>query len=246
MSDDFDPTPYVRPPIMDVPSGIALGTALLSASPKSPPSHVRKAEKKLSAALNNLKNAWQQSLSASKTPDKRPADIRADNAWGALFDRLDAYARLPHDEYPAAHRAAQLLTIVFPDGLAFLTSTYNAQWAEAENRLALISAQQLGPELVSIAGPEFFDELQKSHALYGQALGITQPLKSPEPLNLSSPLRALGKAIVQYAIQIVAMFDEAESTQAIVRHALRPIDEHRAAQAEKREPKPDGPPSPSA
>lgn len=32
MADDyFDPTPYVRPPILDVAAGVALGVALLSA-----------------------------------------------------------------------------------------------------------------------------------------------------------------------------------------------------------------------
>src|SRR5947209_3172438 len=91
MSDDFDATPYVRPPILDVPSGVALGVALLSALPKSAPDHVKKAAKKLRRDILALQLAWANS-DASPTPaDRRKADMRIDNAWAILLDRLEAY-----------------------------------------------------------------------------------------------------------------------------------------------------------
>ena len=58
MSDDFDPTPYVRPPVIDVASGVALGVALLSALPKDAPEGVRKVAKKLRTATVELQQAW--------------------------------------------------------------------------------------------------------------------------------------------------------------------------------------------
>ena len=41
MAEDFDPTPYVRPPMIDVASGVALGVALITAMPKPAPDKVR-------------------------------------------------------------------------------------------------------------------------------------------------------------------------------------------------------------
>ncbi|NUQ75470.1 MAG: hypothetical protein HUU21_18140 [Polyangiaceae bacterium] len=37
MSDDFDPTPYVRPPLCDVASGFALGVARADKEDLPPP-----------------------------------------------------------------------------------------------------------------------------------------------------------------------------------------------------------------
>lgn len=233
-TEDFDPSPYVRPPIMDVPTGIALGTALLAAVPKSPPPNIHKASKKLGTALQNLQDAWQQSASAGSAPDKRPADIRVDTAWGGLHARIEAYAQLPQEDFPKAKRASEILHLLFPDGLGFLTISFNAEWAEGEKRLKLIEMQNLQSDIQSIAGAEFWDELQKAHLLYGQILGITQPVESKSPINLVDPLRALGRAMVQYAMQLISLLDEGEASLALVRHALHPIDQHRAQQSEKR------------
>src|SRR5689334_7946937 len=108
MADDFDPTPYVRPPIVDVPSAVTLGVALLSAMPKAPPDNVRKAARKLRKEVLALQAVWAQS-EATKSIDRRQADMRIDNAWGCFLDRLEAYAELPVAHHPKAKRARELV-----------------------------------------------------------------------------------------------------------------------------------------
>jgi hypothetical protein len=233
MSDDFDPTPYVRPPQCDVASGFALGVALLSAVPKGAPENVRKAAKKLRTATVDLRQAWSSS-GRSAPMDKRPADIRVDKAWGALYSRLDAYASLPAGEHKRAKRAAELLDVIYPDGLQFLTLPYNAEWAEGEKRLKLIEEDELAEDIDALAGPEFLAEVRKAHRIYGEAIGVTRPAAEAKRANLVDPLRALGRAITQYALQVIAMVDdEKPESIALVKRALRPIDDHRADAAHR-------------
>lgn len=233
MVDDFDPALYVRQPIIDVAQGVALGIALLSATPKPAPDNVKKSAKHLRAAVLKLQDAWRQNGRIAPI-DKRPADVRADKAWGAFHARINAYAELPRAEYPLAKRAAEILDILFPDGLGFLALLYNAQWAECEKRLKLIEEEEFESDLETIAGPEFLAELKKAHHLYGQALGITRAADPKSPVNLSEPLRALAKAVVHYSLQLIAMLDDSEATSAAVRKALHPLDQLRAQQSERR------------
>ena len=76
MPDDFDPTPHVRPPMIDIPSGVALGVGLLAAVPKPRPEHVDKAAKKLRKSVVELQAAWAKSDAGVVLADKRRADIR--------------------------------------------------------------------------------------------------------------------------------------------------------------------------
>lgn len=245
-NDDFDPTPYVRPPELDVASGVALGVSLLSAMPKEASENVRKAARRLRAATVELQDAWSANGRGDATIDKRPADIRVDKAWGALYSRLDAYASLPSDENPKAKRAAELLDLIYPDGLQFLTLPYNAEWAEGEKRLKLIEDEELAADLNELAGPEFLAEVKKAHKLYGDAIGITRPA-GEGPVNLVDPLRALGRAITQYSLQVVATVDESQASISTAKGALKPIDDtradaaHRVARAGKEDRSPTGP-----
>lgn len=225
MSDDFDPTPYVRPPVLDVASGVALGVALLHALPKEAPDGVRKAARRLRQTTVDLQEAWAAS-GRSMPGSKGPADVRVDKAWAALHARLESYAALPWDEYPMARRAAELVDLVYPDGLQFLTLPYKVEWAEGEKRLRQIVEGELSEDINAIAGPEFLAEVRKAHTLYGEALGVTRP-EGGEPVNLVDPLRALGKAITQYSLQVIAMDDETQASVEAIKTALQPIDEHR-------------------
>jgi hypothetical protein len=52
--------------------------------------------------------------------------------------------------------------------------------------------------------------------------------------NLVDPLRALGRAITQYALQVVSLVeDEKPESVELVMRALRPIDDHRADAAHR-------------
>lgn len=233
MSDEFDASPYVRPPVIDVGSGIALGIALLSALPKSAPDDVKKAARKLRKSVVTLQGAWEKAGGPAGPRDKRPADQATDNAWACLHGRLSDYAALPAAQWPKAARAQDLIDQLFPDGLTFLQLPYATEWAESEKRLARIEANKLANDIDALAGSEFLAEVRRAHAHYGLVLGITKAAKGDGPENLADPLRALGKSIVQYALKLVGLASDSEESLRMVRAALRPIDEHRAATAKR-------------
>lgn len=237
MAFPFDPVEYVRPPVVSVASGFALGTALLSACPKSVPPELRKVARQLRKATVELQTQWLERDRSGVREDKRPADQRVDAGWAALFGRLDAYSWLPSTEYPLAARAAEIRQQLAPKGLVFLKLPYNEEWAESEKLLRAIDEQKLQSDLDKIAGPEFLQEVRKSHQLYGETLGVTRAGELPVDVSLAAPLRTLQKAIVNYAVKVVALADEDdESSIAMVRAALAPIDAHRAAMARRSSP----------
>jgi hypothetical protein len=233
MSDDFDPTPYVRPPVLDVASGVGLGIALLEGMPKSAPEGARKAARRLRDAVGELQSAWAASGRTSAPSDRRPADIRVDKAWAALHGRLEAYAWLPADEHPKARRAGELVDIIYPEGLQFLTLPYAMEWAEGEKRLKLIDDEELGAEIDALAGPEFLAEVRKAHKMYGEAIGVAKPGGEAATVNLVDPLRNVGRAVTEYALELIPLAHGSAALAEIVRSALRPIDDHRSDAARR-------------
>ncbi len=232
MAEDFDPTPYVRPPILDVPSGVALGVALLAAVPKPRPDNVDKAAKKLRKDTLALQAVWAKSDESPRVTDKRKADMRIDNAWGILLDRLESYASLPVEDFPKAARARELLDSIAPDR-EFLKLPYGAEWAESDKRLTKITDKGLAADVDALAGPEFLVELRRSHEAYGIAIGVTKSSAVPTAVNLAEPLRTLSRSIARYGVAVAGMVDDSPETLAIVRKALRPLDDYRVGQARR-------------
>lgn len=233
MAEDFDPTPYVRPPIIDVASGVALGVALLTAMPKPAPENVLKAANKVRKDTVALQLVWGKSDRAAAPPDRRKADMRIDNAWGMLLDRLEVYSLLPVEGYPRAARARELLDTISPKDREWLKLVYQAEWAESAKRLKRIEDEGLAKDINELAGPEFLAEVHAAHAAYGIALGVTKPAQEPLEVNLAEPLRALSRSIGRYGLAVAAMVDDNEASVAAARKALRPIDSLREGQARR-------------
>jgi hypothetical protein len=230
---EFDLSTYVRAPIMDVPTGVALGVSLISALPKDAPPAVKASAKKLRASLVALQAAWGVAAAPAPPVNRRAADSAADISWGCLEDRLSAYSRLPVSEYPNAARAAEIHLTLFPAGLDFLTLPYKAQWAEAERRLKLIADKGYENDIDLLAGPEFLAEIKRTHTIYGKALGVTHAEDLPAEIRLLEPLRELGQAVVDYSLQLLAYASAEPKRAAAVRKALKPIDDHRADSARR-------------
>jgi len=227
----FDPGQYVRAPIIDVPGGVGLGCALIAAAQKGAPAPVKKAAESLRRATLELRDSWASAHAASgKQGDAKAADMAIDNAWAALFARLDAYASLPEARHPRSPRAAALRDRLFPGGLAFLKLAYAEEWAESDKRLTTIEREWLEGEIDSLAGPEFLAELRVAHKAYGEVLGITRAAKqSPAPPSFADLLRSLQRAIGGYALQWSAAADADPRAIPLAKSALRPIDDFRSA-----------------
>lgn len=227
MSAAFDISPYLSSPAVDVPGGVALGVALVTALPAHSPATVRRAAKRLRASTIALQAAWQATRKAAEGVDRRAADHRMDVAWGAAHGRLSAYAALPANDYPRAEKAARLMEKLFPEGLGFLTLPYSHEWAESGQRLALLDDKAVDAELRELVGDDFVDELDKAHAAYGDALGITEAQAPPDVVRVQEPLRDLEAAVRDYALQIGAAAGDQPDFAAAAQAALAPIDRAR-------------------
>jgi hypothetical protein len=234
MSDEFDPTPYLRLAMTDVPSGISLGVALLSAMPRNAPDNVKKAATKLRMATVGLQDAYSRVERGASLGEKRQADIAIDNAWSALHARLEAYASLPAPHWPRASRAAELLASLFPDGLSFLSLPYSDEWAEGEKRLERITHAGLARDLDELAGMEFLAEVKRAQQRYGEVLALRKPSDRKLPGDLTDPLRALGRAVSNYALQVIATNDGSAASIHSIRQTLKPIDDMRSAVSSRR------------
>jgi hypothetical protein len=248
MPDPLQLDAYVRAPVITVAAGVALSIKLLGRVPKGASEGVKKRARSLRAKTVALQSAWAARDRVEKGVDTRPFDNANDVAWGALIDRLSAYSALPRDRYPRAERAAALLTSLKLTERSWLTIDYHEQWAEGDKRLKRVAAESLRPELVELSGEDFVAEVERTHKEYGDALGITanNGPESAEVADLSTLLRDTGRAIADYAVQLLAMHDpdDAENDRA-VRHALEPLDTHRARtkrSSPAAEPTPDDPP----
>lgn len=226
----IDAAPYVRPPRLGVDTGLSLAKMILKVVPDDPTPGVLMAATMLAASVGALETTW-STHGKPKPPrgDTRTADRRLDRDWGAVQARLATWSVFP-DTDPKRRTAEALTERLFPTGLDFLKLPYLAEHAQSERRLQIIEAEDLRDDLDALVGEDFMEELLAAHEAYGDALGITKsPQAEVDEELLVGPLRALGEAIVAYALQIVAysMLDEQNVPKA--RRALEPIDRFRAA-----------------
>lgn len=235
---DLEPTRYLRTPILDVPGGVALGIALLTAAGaagKDLPVAAKRAAKVLRQAVVALQGDWAAQRTAGLTTeeDKRPADQRLDRVWAAVGVRLQTVAELPQT-IAEAKQATQLYARLFPDGLSFLRLPYERQWAESEQRLKQLADEELGAAVEELVGEFVVAELRDAHADYGRVLGITnaKPGAAVAP-NLLDQLRVVQQAMTSYALQLVAAAHADPELASGVRRALRPFDDLREAQARR-------------
>ncbi|WP_394833163.1 hypothetical protein LVJ94_42345 [Pendulispora rubella] len=227
MAGEFDSTLYATLPTRSVASTLSLARALLEAAPKSQGAAQQKALCKVHDAAVTLQSTWSEPQTAPSQAAARAFDMALDVAWRALYVRLNAYGALPVDRHPQARRALDLVGILFPTGLGFLTLPYSEEWAESEKRLAAIAQHQFAGDLDVLCGPEFLPNVKIAHAAYGESLGITQG-SEPRAPAVAAPLRTLQNAIAAYARRILGEVDEDEvHTVLAAQAALRPYEDFR-------------------
>ncbi|MBN9160900.1 MAG: hypothetical protein BGO98_33780 [Myxococcales bacterium 68-20] len=182
-------------------------------------------------ALDDVK-ASLQTLSAElakrgqRVEDKaaaREADTQLDRVWSAIDRFLSAWAAIDGTEL--AEQATALRQRLFPDGLAFLTKNFNAEWAASEQRLGVIDAENHVATFERLGGGAFVASLRRAHKAYGQALGVTEAKDAPLPVPQIREARdAVLDDIRVYAAQIVGSVTRKNPASEDVAEALlRPI-----------------------
>ena len=159
-----------------------------------------------------------------ETPVVRAADTVEDNAFGALFDWLKAFARLPAKSHPEATEAATVLHAVFPGGLSFLAVRPHDEWQEAEIRTRLLAEKGHVKTIVQLGGEPFLDEIASAHKAYGAALGITAVKPTIESPAIRVARDNAIDLVRSYVLRVAALVRKSDpETEALSRRLLAPL-----------------------
>lgn len=243
----FDPSPYVRAPILNIASGLALGQSLLAVAPGPLAAPLKKSRLRLRQIIDSAQQAWaskqRHDTSAPRlsAEEKRSIDQQADRGFGALRMRLEAYALLPEDR-PKVKKAERLLRTLFSDGTEFLKWRFAEQFAAMELLLKRITDERLEADLNEVCGAEFLAYIKEVHPRYRDMVHTRTAVAVEADINLAEQVRALADAIADYTIKVCAQVDvDDPETVALVKTLLAPIDEIRQAQNKGDSPSPDAP-----
>jgi len=235
MAAPFDPSDYVRAPIITLTSGVTLALALVDACPKTAPANVKKACKHLKTTAETARDQLAErnrALGVYTDEDSRILDNEADRAWGGFRMRIQAMAMLSAKEFPQAKRAADLDVQLFAGGMEFLKAEYGAQSTSMAAILERIESDGLAKEIDDIAGPQFLKALRHVQPRY-EAM-VKERLRRDNAIgqNLSEMTRTLQAAIVNHASKIIGTIEHDEpDTLEAARLALLPISNFRDAAA---------------
>lgn len=235
MAAPFDPSMYVRAPVITVSTGIALAKALSEACPQDASPGVKKALKHLVALAAKAKTDLadrNRVLGVFTDEDSRDLDNEADRAWGGLRLRLTGLTMLPAADYPRARRAAQLDALLFAEGTEFLKLDYAAQSTAMSALLERIATDGLQKEIDDLAGAEFLKAIKSVQPRYETM--VTERLRRDKAMgqNLLETTSALRDAIVNYASKMIGSIEHDDpATTETARVALLPIANHREANA---------------
>jgi hypothetical protein len=240
-----DPSNYAHAPRMTVEGGMTLCRVLADTCPASMSAGVKKAAKRLGEVAEAAQFAYtlrRKTLGKSAPDDARPIDRNADNSWGALRGRLQSYAMLPHETYPDAKRAVEILYSLFGEaGLSFLTESYPEQYAIADAVIRRIDSEGLVVDIDRLAGKEFLENVRVQHTAYGKMVKAVLQREETLTDDLNEHVRAMGQEI---ATKVLASIDrDKPATIAAARTALRPIDAFREATQRRVSQPPQAPPA---
>jgi hypothetical protein len=251
----FDASQYVRAPVLNIASAIALGEALLARRRKDRDATAaeKKAARQLKRATAAAQEVWterqriESALPRLSGEQKRALDASTDQGWGALRMNLESHALLPAERSKKSGPAKELLHLLFKDGLGFLT------WPHAEQQVAMglllkrIDEEGLAARIDAVCGPELLANIRANQALY---TAMVQAGSGPgSDVSLGEMTRGISDAVVDYAVSVCATVDRKDpDTVKEARELLRPIDELREqqlARASAEAPKPPVPPAPA-
>jgi hypothetical protein len=238
MTSAFDPSDYVRAPIITAASGVALASALVDASPKTPAPMVAKALDRLKMTANKARDDLadrNRALGTFIDEDTRVLDNEADHDWGGLRLRLQGMALLDQAKYPKAKRAAELDATLFAGGMEFLKSDFPTQATTMSAIIERIDKDGLASDIDAIVGPEFLQAIRDVQPRYETMVSERLRRDKATGQNLLDTTRGLQAAIVNYASKIIgAMDEEDDASVESARVCLVPIANHRENVAGRR------------
>lgn len=218
---------------MDATSGILLGMRLIKNAPKRRSAKLKRALEAVHAGTTRAQTVAQQ-RSRLRPENLRPYDKQVDDGWGGLHSILSGHARLEGD--PMAELARRIVALLFAEGTAFLTSSYEAEWLHGETLLQRIDAEELVADIDTLSGKHVLRYIRRAQKELGDALGVGDiELERASTTAMAEALDALAGAVAKYVRVLAGETDEDDpkSLQQFLR-AVAPIDVHRAYHARPR------------
>lgn len=193
---DLVPSDYATaPPGLDVASTLALGHRMLSVAPADLPAHAEVSRDLLRTSLALLGHTYGLMQAEGPGQPRRPVDLRTDNSWSCVKSRLEPWTWLEDGDSKDVAPARELWRKLFPGGsLSFTTLDYNAQWAEANWRIELLTREHLTPLLRRLIGDVFVDQLLTWHARYTAMIGISANAAASDGKSAAARKPGSGKA----------------------------------------------------
>ena len=240
----IDRSQYVTAPRgLSVSSGIPLLSQLvdaahdpaLAASPS-----IQESAKELAKLLAIALQADDALAATSSSAAGDPVlDQRADRRTKALNLRLQAATLL--DDGEASERAADHLATLYPEGLAFIKSTYAAQDTVMQRMVRQLKDAELAKSVAELAGKEYlhaFKSVAKDYHAMVNAMGRVVPTT----IDQRSIIVDMQTLIVQHASRVLGELRDAEpKSVARTRALLAPIDNYRARSSGSSSPRPPSP-----
>lgn len=227
----IDRSQYVTAPRgLSVSSGIPLLSQLVDAAQDpalgASPS-IGESGKEVARVLALARKADDALAAASSSAAGDPAlDQRADRVTKALNLRLQAAALL--DDGDASERAADHLTTLYPEGLAFTKATFAAQDTVMQRMVRQLKDAELAASVEELAGKGYvraFKSVAKDYHAMVNAMGRMVPTT----IDQRSIIVDMQTVVVQHASRVLGELRDADpKSVARTRALLAPIDNYRA------------------
>jgi hypothetical protein len=237
----------VRLPRLDGMAAQALGAEVLAAAKdRRLPEAIADARAGLESACTVLKAAAVSRLPTTVTGDpsrSKTADVIVDACWGALFDVLSGWSKLPDDE--CAEIATDLLAQIYPEGLKFVLFSYKLEWAESNTRIAIIKERKLDKSIEKLGAGPILKRLREAHKEYGEALGVTAASAAPAATaGIRDALDGFSDALRRYVVCVSASIRSKDpKSSELAQHLLDPIQRWESSAGSKQTVEPEPEPS---
>ncbi|GMV41594.1 MAG: hypothetical protein AMXMBFR64_33100 [Myxococcales bacterium] len=216
----------------------AIGVATLTSAKATAgfPASAAKSLARLEAALSALSAMIAELVTPKKGtlgPVPHLADRRLDRVLSLMRQWTEAHLFLDEPENPGQAHAQAIHDVFFADGLSYVNLPYKRQWSSVKARMTVADQQGLAAHFEALHGGFFLDSLRRLHAVYGDALGITDAMVATDVEARLAPLAAeVRTELKRYVEKVVASVepDEPETIE-VMNTLLLPLTTHNPAGA---------------
>jgi len=227
MARSFTPNDIVALPRVDARDAVALASAVeaAAAAQKDVPPYVISAVAQIASDRQALQKAIAAGPPAGAITVKE-ADRVEDLSITSLYALLVAWGRL-EEFLPQAKGAQEVVDRVFKDGVAFVNSKVEKEWAVIDSKLKAIADEGLEAKIAAVGAMPILEFLKQTHATYGAVIGTTDA--GADPVEIGKHRDALLDSMRVYVMRASGLVERNKpETQALADALLRPIVEWRS------------------